>query len=58
MITMYFSIVDGAGHDHGPLSPQVDTAAWEVDEALGRLLGPAEWDGEDALTLIRAVLAE
>jgi thiol-disulfide isomerase/thioredoxin len=25
---------------------------------IGRLLGPAEWDGEEAMTLIRAVLAE
>jgi thiol-disulfide isomerase/thioredoxin len=25
---------------------------------VGRLLGPAEWDGEEAMTLIRAVLAE
>jgi thiol-disulfide isomerase/thioredoxin len=25
---------------------------------VGRLLGPAEWDGEDAMSLIRAVLAE
>jgi thiol-disulfide isomerase/thioredoxin len=25
---------------------------------IGRLLGPAEWDGEQAMTLIRAVLAE
>jgi predicted AlkP superfamily pyrophosphatase or phosphodiesterase len=44
MITMYMSDVDGAGHDHGPLSPQVDTAAWAVDVALGRLL-----DGMDRL---------
>lgn len=38
MITMYFSETDGAGHDHGPLSPQVDTAAKNVDAALGRLM--------------------
>jgi hypothetical protein len=25
---------------------------------IGRLLGPAEWDGEQAMSLIRAVLAE
>jgi len=25
---------------------------------IGRVLGPAEWDGEEAMTLIRAVLAE
>ena len=38
VVTMYFSETDGAGHDHGPLSPQVDTAAKNVDAALGRLL--------------------
>ena len=38
MVTMYFSDVDGAGHDHGPLSAQVDTATKAVDAALGRLL--------------------
>lgn len=46
MITTYFSNVDGAGHDHGPLSPQVDTAAWAVDSALGRLM-----DGIDRLPI-------
>jgi len=42
MITMYFSTTDGAGHDHGPLAPQVDTAAQRVDAALGRLLDGLE----------------
>ena len=42
MITMYFSTVDGAGHEHGPLSPQVDSAAWAVDSALGRLMNGIE----------------
>ena len=46
MITMYFSTTDGAGHEHGPLSAQVDTAAWAVDSALGRLL-----DGIDQLPI-------
>jgi predicted AlkP superfamily pyrophosphatase or phosphodiesterase len=46
MITLYFSDTDGAGHEHGPLSPQVDTAAWRVDAALGHLL-----DGVDRLPL-------
>jgi hypothetical protein len=27
-------------------------------QEIGRLLGPAEWDSEEAVTLIRAVLAE
>lgn len=38
MVTMYFSDTDGAGHDHGPLSLQLDTAARNVDKALGRLM--------------------
>lgn len=38
VITMYFSDVDGAGHRNGPLAPQVDSAAWSVDAALGRLV--------------------
>ncbi len=42
MITMYFSDVDGAGHDHGPLSLQVDTAAKKVDAALGQLMDGIE----------------
>jgi predicted AlkP superfamily pyrophosphatase or phosphodiesterase len=42
MLTLYMSDVDGAGHAHGPLSPQVDTAAWRVDAALGRLLDGIE----------------
>lgn len=42
MVTMYFSDVDGAGHEHGPFSHQVDTAAARVDSALGRLLDGLE----------------
>jgi len=42
MITLYFSTADGAGHDHGPLSPQVDTAMWAVDAALARLMDGVE----------------
>lgn len=46
LITLYFSDVDGAGHDHGPFSVQVDSAAARVDSALGRLL-----DGIEALPI-------
>ena len=42
MLTMYFSDTDAAGHSHGPLSPQLDTAAARVDSALGRLLDGVE----------------
>lgn len=38
VITLYFSDVDGAGHDHGPRSAEVDAAVTNVDAALGRLL--------------------
>ena len=38
IVTMYFSETDGAGHNFGPLSLQVDTAAKSLDSALGRLL--------------------
>ena len=37
-----------------PTTVVLDRAGREV----GRLLGPAEWDGAEAITLIRAVLAE
>lgn len=38
VVTMYFSETDNAGHDHGPLSVQLDSAAKRVDAALGRLM--------------------
>jgi predicted AlkP superfamily pyrophosphatase or phosphodiesterase len=37
-ITLYFSDVDSAGHDFGPDSPQVMTAAARLDALLGRLM--------------------
>jgi ectonucleotide pyrophosphatase/phosphodiesterase family protein 5 len=36
-LTLYFDIVDTAGHLHGPDSPQVDEAIGTVDAAIGRL---------------------
>ena len=41
-IALYFSTADNAGHSHGPLSPQVDTAAWRLDAELGHLLDGIE----------------
>jgi len=38
MITMYFSDLDNAGHDHGPDSPEVEAAVSKVDGEIGRLL--------------------
>jgi predicted AlkP superfamily pyrophosphatase or phosphodiesterase len=36
-MTLYFDIVDTAGHYHGPDSPEVNAAAATVDSAIGRL---------------------
>lgn len=36
--TLYFDIVDSAGHRHGPDAPETTAAAAEVDAALARLL--------------------
>lgn len=38
LLTLYFSDVDHAGHESGPLSAAVDTATRDVDAALGRLM--------------------
>ena len=38
LITLYFSAVDGAGHDAGPTSSAVAGAVRQVDDALGWLL--------------------
>src|SRR5690606_25705510 len=37
IVTLYFDVVDSAGHGHGPDSPQAHAALAEVDAALGRL---------------------
>ena len=44
LVTLYFSSVDGAGHQHGPASTPVAEAVERVDADIGRLL-----DGIDAL---------
>ncbi|QNI34696.1 alkaline phosphatase family protein [Alloacidobacterium dinghuense] len=37
LITLYYSNVDHAGHEHGPNSPQVAEAVKEVDSLIGKL---------------------
>lgn len=37
-ITLYFNDVDGAGHEHGPDSPQVNQAIQDTDAAMTRLV--------------------
>lgn len=36
--TLYFDIVDSAGHTYGPDAPETAAAIWTVDAAIGRLL--------------------
>jgi predicted AlkP superfamily pyrophosphatase or phosphodiesterase len=36
-LTLYFDIVDTAGHDYGPDSPQLNESLVQVDAAIGRL---------------------
>lgn len=37
-LTLYFSLIDSAGHDYGPDHPEVIAALKEVDRALGLLI--------------------
>ena len=50
LILLYFSAVDGAGHRHGPDSPEVADAVARVDSALGRLLDGIE--GRDDVDIV------
>ena len=36
--TLYFDVVDHAGHKFGPIAPEMGAAVKEADEAVGRLL--------------------
>jgi predicted AlkP superfamily pyrophosphatase or phosphodiesterase len=38
LATLYFDIVDSAGHTYGPDAPETAAAIWTVDAAVGRLL--------------------
>lgn len=38
LVTMYVSTLDKAGHDHGPFTPATDSAVFDADRVLGRLL--------------------
>src|ERR1700678_3960292 len=54
-ITLYMSDVDGAGHGHGPDSPEVAEAVTKVDKEIGRL---AEGVAELKLPVNMVVLAD
>ena len=36
-LTLYFDVVDSAGHKYGPAAPETTAAAGDVDAAIGRL---------------------
>lgn len=51
--TLYFDIVDSAGHDNGPASSEVDAAVTSVDSSMARLLTGLEARGlRDKVVLI------
>ncbi|MGH8074310.1 MAG: alkaline phosphatase family protein [Lysobacter sp.] len=51
--TLYFDMLDHAGHDHGPDSPEAQAAVRAVDVAIGRLLdGLAARGLDDHVNLI------
>ncbi len=44
-VSLYFSLVDSAGHDHGPNSPELRRAVRQIDATLGRLVRGLEERG-------------
>ena len=53
LATLYFDIVDTAGHEHGPASDEVNAAIASVDASLSRLVAGLEAKGlGDATTLV------
>ncbi len=53
-LTLYFDIVDTAGHHHGPDSPEVNVAVATVDAAIGRLEAGLKARGIDANLIVVA----
>jgi predicted AlkP superfamily pyrophosphatase or phosphodiesterase len=53
-LTLYFDIVDGAGHLGGPDSELVNTAIGQTDASIGRLLAGLKARGIDANLIILA----
>jgi predicted AlkP superfamily pyrophosphatase or phosphodiesterase len=54
-VSLYFEEVDTAGHDFGPDSPELATAARHLDDALGELVAGVHRLGLDDRTTIVAV---
>jgi predicted AlkP superfamily pyrophosphatase or phosphodiesterase len=53
-VTLYFDVVDTAGHEHGPDSPEVTAAAADVDRAIGQLVAGLRDLGQPANLVIVA----
>lgn len=54
-VSLYFDEVDSAGHDFGPDSPELATAARHLDDALGELVAGVHRLGFDDRTTIVVV---
>jgi predicted AlkP superfamily pyrophosphatase or phosphodiesterase len=54
LLTLYFDIVDTAGHLHGPDSPEVNKAIATTDAAIGRLVAGLKARGLDPNLIIVA----
>lgn len=52
LLTLYFDIVDDAGHHFGPDSAQVNAAAAEVDRAIGKLVSGVKARGLTANLIV------
>lgn len=52
LVTTYFDVVDTAGHQYGPTSPQVNEALVEVDRAIGQLVEGLAAQGQPANLVI------
>lgn len=42
ILTMYFEMVDSAGHNYGPDTPEVDAALVSIDDTISELLTSLE----------------
>ncbi|HUP89387.1 MAG TPA: ectonucleotide pyrophosphatase/phosphodiesterase [Longimicrobiales bacterium] len=52
LVLLYFELMDNAGHDFGPDSPQVDSALAKADSILGRLMDGIERANRTTLIVV------
>lgn len=51
-LTLYFSLVDEAGHEYGPEAPETDSAISGADRLIGRVISGLERIGRGDVTLV------